>query len=319
MQFRTELAVKPSTSKMDYTSKILMIGSCFAENIGEKLTYYQFPSMINPMGILFQPTALEKWIERVVYLKNYQETDFFKTYENIWQCYDLHSKNGNESLDKALYLANQKLHKTHDFLLNTTHICITFGTAWVYELKESKHLVANCHKMPASLFEKKLLGVEEIQTSISKMIQLIHQINPKASIVFTISPVRHLKDGFVENQLSKSRLFVAINHLLQVTPLGAEGAYFPSYEIMMDDLRDYRFYGADMIHPNQVAIDYIWEKFCEVYFSETTSNQMEIVGQWQKLKNHRTLNYFNLSPIIQNKITLLEKQIRSFVDFKSND
>ncbi len=319
MQFRTELAVKPSAIKMDYTSKIMMIGSCFAENIGEKLTYYHFPSMINPMGILFQPTALEKWIVRVVQLKNYQETDFFKTHENIWQCYDLHSKNGHENLEEALNLANQKLQKAHGFLLNATHICITFGTAWVYELKESKLLVANCHKMPASLFEKKLLGVEEIQTSISKMIQLIHQINPKASIVFTISPVRHLKDGFVENQLSKSHLFVAINHLLQVTPLGVEGAYFPSYEIMMDDLRDYRFYGADMIHPNQVAIDYIWEKFCEVYFSETTSNQMEIVGQWHKLKNHRTLNYFNLSPIIQNKITLLEKQIKSFVDFKSND
>ncbi|MFN3941464.1 MAG: GSCFA domain-containing protein [Flavobacterium sp.] len=310
MQFRTELAVKPSANKMDYTSKILMIGSCFAENIGEKLTYYHFPSMINPMGILFQPTALQKWIERVVYLKNYQETDFFKTHENIWQCYDLHSKNGHENLEEALNLANLKLQKAHDFLLNATHICITFGTAWVYELKESKDLVANCHKMPASLFEKKLLGVEEIQTSISKMMQLIHQINPKASIVFTISPVRHLKDGFVENQLSKSHLFAAlhsINH--QLTTIN----YFPSYEIMMDDLRDYRFYGADMIHPNPIAIDYIWEKFSEVYFSEITRYQMEIIGHWQKLKSHRTLNSSKITTSTSSKLSTLELQIREFL------
>lgn len=310
MQFRTELTVKPSANKMDYTSKIMMIGSCFAENIGEKLTYYHFPSMINPMGILFQPTALEKWIERVVYLKNYQEIDFFKTHENIWQCYDLHSKNGHENLEEALNLANQKLQKTHDFLLNATHICITFGTAWVYELKESKYLVANCHKMPASLFEKKLLGVEEIQTSISKIIQLIHQINPKTSIVFTISPVRHLKDGFVENNCSKSHLFTAL-HSINHQPSTVN--YFPSYEIMMDDLRDYRFYGADMIHPNPIAIDYIWEKFSEVYFSEITRNQMEIVGQWQKLKSHRTLNASKIAPSTSSKLSTLELQIQEFL------
>lgn len=316
MEFRTQLNVKPSTEKMDYSSKILMIGSCFAENIGEKLTYYKFPSMINPMGILFQPTALEKWIERVVHLKKYEASDFFQTHEQIWQCYDLHSKNGQENLEEAVKLVNEKLQNTQDFLLNATHIYITLGTAWVYELKESKQLVANCHKMPANLFEKKLLGVEEIQTSISKINQLIHHINPKASVVFTISPVRHLKDGFVENQLSKSHLFTAL-HSINHQPLTTN--YFPSFEIMMDDLRDYRFYGADMIHPNQVAIDYIWEKFSGAYFSETTRKQMELVGQWQKLRSHRTMNYFNLSPIIQNKITLLEQKIRSFVDFKSND
>jgi hypothetical protein len=311
MNFRTELTLKPFTKMMDYTSNILMIGSCFAENIGEKLSYYHFPSMINPMGILFQPTALEKWIERLVYKKNYQETDFFKTHENIWQCYNLHSKNGHENLEEAINLANQKQQKTHDFLQKATHVFITLGTAWVYELKETHQLVANCHKMPASLFEKKLLGVEEIQTSISNIIELIRQINPKASIVFTISPVRHLKDGFIENNRSKSHLITALQHIIHHSSFTID--YFPSYEIMMDDLRDYRFYGADMIHLNQIAIDYIWEKFSEVYFSETTQKQMEIVEQWQKLKSHRSLNSSKIAPSTSSKLSTLELQIREFL------
>lgn len=310
MQFRTELLINPTLHSIDYQSKIMMIGSCFAENIGDKLSYYQFPSMINSMGILFQPTALEKWIDRVVHLKYYQESDFFKTNHHVWQCYELHSKNGHVILEEAVNLANQKLLQTHQFLIDATHVGITLGTAWGYELKESKQLVANCHKMPASLFEKKLLGVEEIQTSISNIIQWIHQINPKASFIFTISPIRHLKDGFVENQLSKSHLFAAlhsINH--QPTTIN----YFPSYEIMMDDLRDYRFYAADMIHPNPIAIDYIWDKFISTFTTEITRKQMDLVSQWQKFRHHRPINPEQTPHLSKSKLSYLEQQIRTFL------
>lgn len=286
MKLQTQIPISKAGNPMDYSSKILMLGSCFSQNMGNKLEYFKFQVLQNPFGILFHPLAIEKLVHRSSNEYEYDERDIFK-HDGRWHCFDAHSELSSSSKEELLSRLNHSVLETNRFLKVASHIAITLGTAWIYRHVDKDLIVANCHKVPQRDFQKILLTENEIVTSLTATITSIKAVNPEAQIIFTISPVRHLKDGFVENQRSKSVLISAIHATLGVPPLGVRGLYFPSYEIMMDELRDYRFYATDMIHPNALAIDYIWEKFCEVWISEEAGDTMMKIGDIQKGLAHK--------------------------------
>lgn len=292
MKFSTKIPIANSNAPIDYNSKIVSLGSCFAENISDKFTYYKFQNNVNPFGIIFNPVAIENLILKIVSKTYFTSEDIF-FYNESWHCFDVHSDWSNTNATNLLADLNARIEFANQQILNSTHIIITYGTSWVYRNRESNAIVANCHKLPQKHFEKELLSVETIQKSIRNTITLIEKVNPNCTFIFTVSPVRHIKDGFVENQWSKANLISALNFVLQqsnaISSLGVK-LLFPSYEIMMDELRDYRFYTQDMLHPNQVAIDYIWERFTETFISESIYPIMDEVASIQKGIAHRAFN-----------------------------
>jgi hypothetical protein len=288
MNFTTRIDISRNTNPIDYNSKIVSLGSCFAENMGDKFDYFKFQSATNPFGIIFNPVSIERIIDRVVNDTLFTEKDVFFHNER-WHCFEAHSDLSHSNQEELLANLNKILKETKKQLQQATHIITTYGTSWVYRNIDKNAIVANCHKVPQKQFGKELLSVEIIKESIENTINLIQSLNPNCNFIFTVSPVRHLKDGFVENQRSKSHLITAIHNLLsEHSILNTE--HFPSYEIMMDELRDYRFYAEDMIHPSQVAIDYIWERFKETAISETAYETMDTVESIQKSLQHRPFN-----------------------------
>jgi hypothetical protein len=321
MKFRTKINIVPSSTPIGYNSKIVSLGSCFAENMGEKFQYFKFESATNPFGIIFNPVSIEKIINRVVNDVLFTEDDVFFHNER-WHCFEVHSDLSHSNATELLANLNQIIRETKKQLQEATHVIITYGTSWVYRNIEKDTIVANCHKVPQKQFAKELLTVATIQESITNTIDLIQSINPNCHFIFTVSPVRHLKDGFVENQVSKANLITAIYDILKepvgVPPSGARGI-FPSYEIMMDELRDYRFYAEDMIHPSQVAIDYVWEQFKKSTIAETDYDTMEIVESIQKSLEHRPFNpnsenHKKFESKLKDKMTKLVSQY-SFMKF----
>ena len=286
MQLQTQISLKKETrNAIDYTSKILLLGSCFSENIGDKLSYYKFQTNLNPFGILFHPKAIENLITNAINEKVYTTDDL--TFQNErWHCFDAHSNLSTTTKEELLDNLNTAISSTNKQVQEATHIIITLGTSWVYRFIETDTIVANCHKIPQKKFLKELLSVDEITASLAAIIVLLKAINKNIKILFTVSPVRHLKDGFVENTQSKAHLITAIHNILSKD----YAFYFPSYEIMMDELRDYRFYAQDMIHPNNTAIDYIWEKFADTWFSENSKATIKEVEVIQKGISHRPFN-----------------------------
>jgi hypothetical protein len=318
MQFRTPIPIPKSNYPLDYNSKIVSLGSCFAENMGDKFQYFKFQNTINPFGIIFNPVSIEKMIDKAIHTTLFTEEDIF-FYNERWHCFDVHSDLSNSNKEELINNLNAIIKSTNQQITESTHLIITYGTSWVYRNIDSDSIVANCHKVPQKQFKKELLSVEEIKESIANTLELIHSVNPNCNIIFTVSPVRHIKDGFVENQVSKANLISALYSALQVPLSGPEGAYFPSYEIMMDELRDYRFYAEDMLHPNQVAIDYIWKRFKETTISETAFAVMDEVESIQKSLSHKPFNpdsesHLKFESKVREKITKLENQY-SFMKF----
>ena len=285
MQLHTHIPLKPFVPAIDYNSKLVLIGSCFAEHIASKLTYYKFQSVSNPFGILFHPEAIQNLVQRALEKSHYTENEIFQNNER-WHCYDAHSDLSGADSQTTLRQLNEAIESTYQQIHESTHIIITFGTAWVYRSKNSGRLVANCHKVPQREFDKELLTVEEIGHSIRNISELIKASGSQAELIFTVSPVRHLKDGFSENQRSKAHLITAVHQAVE----DGVGHYFPSYELMMDELRDYRYYDRDMIHPNEIAIDYIWEKFRGVWIDPGVYSVMDSVEQIQKGLDHKPFN-----------------------------
>ena len=283
MNFRTVIKIPPQEPRISHDSRILLLGSCFVENMGRKLEYYKFRSLQNPFGILFHPSAIAAFLNHVSVQKSFSEEDVFFHNER-WHSFDAHSALSSPDKEELLQRLNAAVKKTHVFLKEATHVIITLGTAWGYKLKATGKTVANCHKVSQREFEKELL---EVDAQVAVCVDIIRNINPEASVIFTVSPVRHLKDGFVENQQSKARLISAMHRAISHKE---NTHYFPSYELMMDELRDYRFYAEDMIHPNQVAIDYIWKRFQDTYMSAETLALMEEVEQIRRGLSHRPFN-----------------------------
>ncbi|NEW79207.1 MAG: GSCFA domain-containing protein [Gelidibacter sp.] len=289
MNFRTNIQLQKEENQIDYASKLLLIGSCFSENISKKLAYYKFDVASNPFGILFNPKAIETLIENSLNQKKYTDNDVFLLNER-WHCFDSHSDLSAVDKNELISNLNSAIKSTKKRLSESTHIIITLGTAWIYKFIETNAIVGNCHKVPQKKFVKELLSVEEVASSIENMVNLIKNVNKNTSIIFTVSPVRHLKDGFVENSQSKAHLISAIHQVVDIPPLRVRGNYFPSFEIMMDDLRDYRFYNSDMVHPNETAVDYIWEHFQQVWIDEKTLPTQKEVDIIQKGLAHKPFN-----------------------------
>lgn len=315
MKLQTQVPLLKAEQPIDYNSQLLLLGSCFVENIGKKFSYYKFQAVQNPFGILFHPLAIEKLVSRAIEEKEYTEKDIFYLNDR-WQCYDAHSDLSSVSKEQLLDNLNRGLTATQQQLKKASHVIITLGTAWVYALKETKQEVANCHKVPQREFDKKLLAIDAIVASLQNTITQIKNSNAEVNIIFTVSPVRHLKDGFVENQLSKAHLLAAIHEVLK----GENATYFPSYEIMMDELRDYRFYADDMIHPNTLAINYIWEQFISVWVSDSIAAIMNDVDVIQKGLLHRPFNpeseqHQKFVDSLERKIAYIQKEY-SFMNFK---
>ena len=310
MQFRTQIPVPQSPFPVDFTAAIVSIGSCFAVNIAQKLAYYKFENSCNPFGIIFNPVSIEKLIERAVKKDFFTEKDVF-FHNDLWHCFEVHSELSNPDKKAFLDLLNQLVEDTNQQIIQATHFLITYGTSWVYRNIETTQIVANCHKLPQKQFTKEILSIETIHAAIQNTIRWIQSVNPEAKFIFTVSPVRHIKDGFVENQRSKAHLIAAIH-----TPHHSKDIvynYFSSYEIMMDELRDYRFYAEDMLHPSAIAVDYIWERFKETNIAQSVFTVMDEVETIQKGLAHRPFNPHSESHLkfeanLQKKITKLESQ-----------
>ena len=286
MQLRTEIPLLKERNLIDYDSKLVLLGSCFSDNIGEKLAYFKFNNLVNPFGILFHPIAIENFILNSINEKQFSDKDVF-CHNEIWHSFETHSVLSSSSKNELLASINSAVRHSKEQLQEATHIVITLGTSWVYRNIETDTLVANCHKIPQKKFSKELLTINEITESIEGSIALIKSLKKDVSIIFTLSPIRHLKNGFIENKLSKAHLLSAIH---EVTDPKDGIHYFPSYEIMMDELRDYRFYAEDMIHPNAIAIQYIWERFRDTWISDNAIKIMDEVNSIQKDLTHKPFN-----------------------------
>ena len=316
MNLQTKISIKKEANNfISYNSKILLLGSCFSENIGNKLAFYKFQSTQNPFGILFHPKAIETLITNSINEKEYTNSDIFFHNER-WHSFDAHSKVSNSDKENLLNSLNKSAKLTKKNIKEASHIIITLGTSWTYRFIETDQVVANCHKVPQKKFLKEILSIEEVTETLEAVIALIKSENPKTTILFTISPVRHLKDGFIENQQSKSHLFSAIH---QVVNPRESLFYFPSYEIMMDELRDYRFYAEDMVHPNQTAIKYIWNKFSDTWISEGSKNTMSEVDKIQSGLNNKPFNatsdqHLKFKENLNSKIKEIQSKY-SFINF----
>lgn len=310
MNFTTKIPIQKSNLPIDYASKIVLLGSCFAENMGEKFEYFKFQTAINPFGIIFNLVSLCRIIERSVQKNYFTENDIF-FHNELWHCFDVHSELSNSDKDAFLESLNDLINSTNKQLNDSTHIIITLGTSWVYRNIETNEIVANCHKVPQKQFTKELLSIETIVQSLESILFHVSILNPNCNFIFTVSPVRHIKDGFVENTLSKAHLIAGIHNLKLET---RNSQYFPAYEIMMDELRDYRFYTEDMLHPNQTAIDYIWIKFFENYISESEFGLMNQICEIQRALKHRpfnpnTANHQNFLASIDTKILKIQEKL----------
>ncbi|RMB56503.1 GSCFA domain-containing protein [Dokdonia sinensis] len=322
MNLQTKIPLTSSKNQFGYKDKLLLLGSCFAENIGQKLEYYKFQATTNPFGILFHPLAIERVLLDACEDRDMEETIF--ELDGVWKSFVAHSRLNATSRGVLLDRLNNAKSQLRNTVKEASHIFITLGTAWAYQHTPTGVLVANCHKIPQNQFAKGLLPISEITASLERQIAFIKKLNPKAQIVFTVSPVRHLKDGFVENNRSKAHLLSAIHEVCE----SGSASYFPAYELMMDELRDYRFYASDMLHPSEQAVDYIWEKFLEVYAgvytersrSTKTYDTLKEVGIIQAGLSHRPFNteseqHKSFLMKLNERMENLQKQY-PYIDFK---
>jgi len=281
--FRTTFTISPSDTKIDYNNNTMLFGSCFSENIGDKFSYYKFNNITNPFGVLYNPASIANSINILLNKKKFTETDIFK-HNNLWNSFYHHSNFSNKDKYAFLQNINNNIIKASDYLSKCNFLIITFGTSWVYEYKNTNKIVSNCHKIPSKEFNRYKLTTEQITTQYVNIIKLLKAQNKDINIIFTVSPIRHIKDGAEQNQLSKSTLIIAIHNLVEMFE---NITYFPSYEIMIDDLRDYRFYNNDMIHPSDIAIEYIWNKFTDTYINPNTTRLMVDIKKINQALQHR--------------------------------
>lgn len=280
MEFRT--AIKPLSRQgvIDHLKPMMMLGSCFSDNIGARLTNDLFDVEVNPFGTLYNPASIASALRRIISGVPFGSDDIFE-HENRYHSFAHHSRFSSTNAETVLSNINTRLQAAHEQLRRAKVLIITFGTAWVFRLRTTGETVSNCHKLPAAMFTRERLSVNEIIEEWSVLINDLKAFNPNLNIIFTVSPIRHLADGAHDNQLSKSTLLLAIDCL--------KSEYFPSYEIMLDDLRDYRFYAADMSHPSDVAIDYIYSLFSQSYMTDATRELARSCARITRRLTHRPM------------------------------
>ncbi|MDR0542718.1 MAG: GSCFA domain-containing protein [Dysgonamonadaceae bacterium] len=288
MKFRTEITLPPAGFTVSHSDKILTTGSCFTENLSERMIRAGFTVNAHPFGIVYNPESAAKGLLELIDRKVYTEDDLL-LHEGVYHSFSHHSRFSGRDSVAVLDKINTAVAFSSDFLRQATLLIVTFGTANVYRRVSTGQAVSNCHKLPAREFEEKRLTVERITALWTGLIRELQALNPDLRILFTVSPIRYRKDGAHANQLSKAVLLLAVNELIQ---LHSSCSYFPAYEIVLDDLRDYRFYADDLAHPNSQAVDYIWEKFGDAYFNQTTKDLIREYEKEYKRTNHRTIIAF---------------------------
>ena len=306
MNFRTTLKLEPLKQKIKHEDAILLLGSCFSEHIGNKIQEAKFDTLSNPFGVIFNPISLFNL------LNSEMKDDFFDNNylqnKGVWHNYHLHSKISNPNKEVLKKEVTQKYEATQKHLSKSKHIVLTFGTAFVYQLQNKNEVIANCHKMPSNLFEKRLLSVKEITTNFEK---LHSQLTDNQQIILTVSPVRHLKESLSLNSVSKSILRIAAHELSQKYQ---NVHYFPSYELLLDDLRDYRFFKSDMIHPTAQAIEYIWKQFQDFAFDDET---LLFIKDWNNIL--QALQHRPFYPASEEHQKFLHKTLQKVENFKNID
>lgn len=284
MDFQTKVEQPAGLPSVTHAGQILMMGSCFAENVGRLLKDAKFQLDLNPFGILYNPSSLFTALIEILKRKVYKEGDLF-FHNGFWHSLMHHGCFSGPTLEETLQSVNIRLLQAHQTLLKLDWVMLTFGTAYVYEQKETGKIVSNCHKLPENNFNRRILSVEEIVEDYTALIAEMTTRNPDLKWLFTVSPIRHIRDGMHANQLSKSTLLLAIDRLQQLFP--EQVFYFPSYEIILDELRDYRFYADDMLHPSPLAIRYLWERFSETFFSAETKQVIMAVQDIRRDLAHK--------------------------------
>lgn len=317
MEFRTKVEIEAVRDRVDYDSRICMLGSCFAENIGQRLKYYRFRTELNPCGIVYNPMSVANVLKLVLAKYRFTERDLLYNTDK-WVSLYHHGCFSAPTKELCLEHINERLGRAADGFEKTDLLLMTFGTAWAYRYKERGMIVANCHRFPAGDFERFCLTPEEIVGVYRPLIRQLREVNPKLRIVFTVSPIRHWKDGAHGNQLSKAVLLLAIDRLVQEFP---DVYYFPAYEIVMDELRDYRFYGEDMLHISSLAVEYIWEKFKGTWISPAIEPLMKRVDKLNKSLAHRPFSpesdaYRKFQQQLRQEIETLQ-QMNQNIDFTS--
>ncbi len=287
MEFRTIFERNKSDFEIGYDTPTLALGSCFAENMGERLTQRKLPILTNPTGIVFNPVSLAESLDMITEGYSFSETDiFFDQY--LWQSFRLHGQFSSVEKAEILGRAQQAISEANFFWKNANRLILTLGTAWIFEHRESGRVVANCHRIAAEQFHRRRLSVAECVAILQKSLEKQINEKPDLKIILSVSPVRHLKDGFAENSRSKSTLILAIDELTKLFPESV--FYFPAYEILLDDLRDYRFYADDLAHPSNVAVDYIFQKFEQTFFTPKTQQIGNDIIQILEMEQHRPRN-----------------------------
>ncbi|MFV0553296.1 MAG: GSCFA domain-containing protein [Mangrovibacterium sp.] len=270
---------------IDYQSRLMFMGSCFADSIGGKFEELKFSSEVNPFGVLFNPLSVAKALRHAMAAREFEEKDLFVQH-GLYKSFDFHSQFAHAEASEALERMNDAVMRAHNQLKDADVLFITFGTAWVYELAESGEVVANCHKQIGDFFTRRRLKVAEIVSTWEKLLAELKAFNPTLQVIFTVSPIRHWKDGAHGNQLSKSTLLLAVDELQHVQGR----SYFPSYELVMDELRDYRFYAADMLHLSELAVNHIWEKVQKSLINPSVWLFMQRVARLNQAVQHRIFN-----------------------------
>ena len=291
MLFRSEFTPKPFTVKIKHSDKLLLVGSCFTEQIGKKLSAHKFEVLENPNGILFNPISIAKAIASYAAGKLYAEDELFY-YNELWASKEHHTKFSSPEKEVALTEINNSQKAAIEFIKKADWILLTLGSAFLYEWKEInaennyENVAANCHKIPTNKFNRRLASVEELKQQLLKMQKAVLAVNPNAKLIYTISPVRHLREGFVENNRSKATLIQVVHELTNETNC----FYFPAYELIIDDLRDYRFFAEDLVHPNYAATNYVWEKFVPAVVDEISQSIMVAINELNAAMSHKPFN-----------------------------
>ncbi len=309
MKFRTELRLKKSNISISYSDRILMLGSCFAENVGKKLLEIKYPTTVNPLGIIYHPLPLHTSIINAIDGKHMNQEDLNINIDGQYTAWNIHSRLSTLDLQKTLSQMNQGINTLKTSISNATHIFLTYGTAYYYNHKDHGP-VANCHKFPSNNFEKRLSTPSELITSFEHVLSSIKMVNPTIKVHLTVSPVRHIKDGIVENNRSKAHLITAVH---DICDRHENCQYLPSYELLLDDLRDYRYYKDDMVHPTAKAIDYIWSKIIDHLLNHAEATLRSDILKLVRAASHRPFNSGSEQhkSFLTSQISLVDKILAS--------
>ncbi|MBO7580032.1 MAG: GSCFA domain-containing protein [Bacteroidaceae bacterium] len=292
MELMTHIDIPESEWKITAGAKVLLVGSCFADEIGEKMLRGGFEAMVNPFGTLYNPASVAASLLRSISEREYVKDSVELIHDELggtWHSWMHHSRFSSAEQEVLIEKMNRIMHEVGTFLREADVLIVTLGTAIIYRIKETGMLVANCHKQPDSLFVRERLSAYDIVDQWQMLLQLLESVNPKLKVIFTVSPIRHKRDGFHVNQISKGILLQSLDEIVNCKSSNSKCYYFPSYEIMMDELRDYRFYEDDMIHPSEKAVEYIWQRFQDTYFDNKTKDAVAKAAKEWARQQHRQI------------------------------